>query len=100
MGSGATSTRHAVFDIASDKFATLRAENEALRRERDDDVQTAVVRLGIDVEKLLCGILGREWSAAGISIVSLCDEISRRIKDAVRRVTTAESTVEALVKAL
>lgn len=30
----------------------------------------------IDVEKLLCAKLGKEWSATGMSIVSLVDEMS------------------------
>jgi hypothetical protein len=39
----------------------------------------------IEVEKLLCKAIGREWSAAGISIVSLVDELknkSRQFKTA------------------
>ncbi len=39
-------------------------------------VQEAVVAVGIQVEKLLCEKLGRAWSASGISIESLVDELA------------------------
>lgn len=37
-----------------------------------------VVRFGIQVEKLLCGALGREWSATGISIETLVAELKAK----------------------
>jgi hypothetical protein len=40
------------------------------------DTQAAVGAFVIEVEKLLCAKLGREWSASGISIVSLIDALA------------------------
>jgi hypothetical protein len=47
--------------------------------EDDTSEQEAALSLAIEVEKLLCKALGREWSVTGISIESLIDEISKKI---------------------
>ena len=41
--------------------------------------QDAVGKFAIDVEKMLCRVLGREWSAAGISVNSLVNDIQARL---------------------
>lgn len=38
-----------------------------------------VDRLTVEVEKRLCAVLGREWSAAGISIETLLADVARRL---------------------
>ena len=40
------------------------------------DVTEAVTRTVIEVEKLLCEKLGREWQASGMSIQTLVDELA------------------------
>lgn len=46
---------------------------------RDEAGAWTVDRLTVEVEKRLCAILGRKWSAAGISIESLLAEVARRL---------------------
>ena len=36
----------------------------------------ALLRQAIEVEKMLCAALGRPWSTTGISVESLCKEVS------------------------
>ena len=53
-----------------------------------------VQRFAIDVEKVLCAKLGRPWSATGISIVSLIDEL------ATLRAPSESEAIRALTEAL
>ncbi len=48
----------------------------SLMIEKDVDPEQNGYCKVIDVEKFLCAKLGKEWSATGMSIVSLVDEIS------------------------
>jgi hypothetical protein len=50
-----------------------------LRTFIDDITQAAVVSTVIDVEKRLCGLLGREWSPTGISVETLVEEIRTKL---------------------
>jgi hypothetical protein len=47
----------------------------------DRMLQDAVVEQTIEVEKLLCGKLGIEWSATGISVVSLIDRMLQEARN-------------------
>lgn len=54
-----------------------------------------VLAFSIQVEKLLCTALGREWSAAGISIVSLIDDLAQGTKSDPVTVSQALDAFEA-----
>jgi len=49
-----------------------------LARRAEPSTNEDVLRFAIQVEKMLCAALGREWSAAGISIESLIAELAKR----------------------
>jgi len=51
----------------------LEAEKEERKQGGD-----AVTKLKIDVEKRLCGLLGKDWDV-NVSIKTLCDEIDKRL---------------------
>jgi hypothetical protein len=57
------------------EIADLRA---ALARAPLPDSQEAVLKFAIEVEKMLCAALGREWATSGISIESLIKELATR----------------------
>lgn len=58
----------------------MEAEIAELRTALAASQQDVVGKFAIDVEKLLCTKLGREWSATGISIESLVDELAARAR--------------------
>ena len=44
------------------------------------DVTEAVTRTVIEVEKLLCKKLGKQWQASGMSIQTLVDELAKPVQ--------------------
>jgi len=54
----------------------------------------AVQAFAIDVEKLLCSALGREWSATGISIESLIATLQRERDELLGRAEGDDREVE------
>jgi len=42
------------------------------------EVSGDVIRFGIEVEKALCAAIGREWSAAGISVETLIEQLKQK----------------------
>jgi hypothetical protein len=48
------------------------------------DVTEAVTKTVIEVEKLLCGKLGRQWQPSGMSIQTLVDELAALVAAAER----------------
>lgn len=61
-----------------ERFVAYKDAECALEREREmyhAEAEALRAKLVIDVEKLLCAALGREWSASGISIESLIEAL-------------------------
>jgi hypothetical protein len=60
-------------------------EGREYQRKVDEKIterlRESILKFGIEVEKLLCKELGREWSPAGISIESLIAEFSAKLKE-------------------
>ena len=42
--------------------------------------QEAILRFGIEIEKMLCEKLGKQWRPSGMSIESLVEEMSAMVK--------------------
>jgi hypothetical protein len=64
---------HAVEVQRLETFAALVA---AAEQRTISDVTEAVTKTVIEVEKLLCGKLGRQWQPSGMSIQTLVDELA------------------------
>ena len=47
---------------------------------RRGDTSEAAQLTAISIEKKLCAVLGREWSAAGMSVESLVDELLEKMR--------------------
>lgn len=65
--------------LAGNEQRAVQIAHLALKERTKPGVPDAVVSFGIEVEKMLCKALGREWSAARISIKTLVLEIERRL---------------------
>jgi hypothetical protein len=61
-----------------DKFAALVA---AAEQKPISDVTEAVTKTVIDVEKLLCEKIGRQWQPSGMSIQTLVDELAALVAE-------------------
>ncbi|QHJ83076.1 MAG: hypothetical protein [Caudoviricetes sp.] len=59
-------------------YPWFKAGYEAGKAAQPQGATSEVVSFGIQVEKLLCEALGREWAATGISIESLVSELKVR----------------------
>ena len=66
---------------ALDRFAALVA---AAEQKPISDVTEAVTKTVIDVEKLLCEKIGRQWQPSGMSIQTLMDELAALVAAAER----------------
>lgn len=62
----------------TERFAALVA---AAEQKPISDVTEAVTKTVIDVEKLLCEKIGRQWQASGMSIQTLVDELATLVAE-------------------
>ena len=82
------------------KFALQNAREviSAIARRAEPSVTAGVsedvLRFGIQVEKMLCAALGREWSTSGISIESLIAELQPLASPAVSQKTSKEFRID------
>lgn len=64
------------YKTAGDNYSGAIREALGLQKSKDD-LERQLHQLVIETEKRLCAILGRDWSAAGISVDSLLTELER-----------------------
>jgi len=63
---------------------------------REELARNNVVAFSIEVEKLLCAVIGRDWSASGLSVESLTKDIQQRLTVAEQRNATLIASIVAL----
>ncbi len=66
------------YALTLERFAALVA---AAEQKPISDVTEAVTKTVIDVEKLLCEKIGRQWQASGMSIQTLVDELATLVAE-------------------
>lgn len=64
-------------ELMSDGYTS----DNAVARVVSEEVTEAVTRLAIDVEKRLCELLGRPWTATGISIETLIADVRAKLNN-------------------
>ena len=73
-----------IWELSGDALQRFAALVAAAEQKPISDVTEAVTKTVIDVEKLLCEKIGRQWQPSGMSIQTLVDELAALVAAAER----------------